>query len=53
MNLWRYLAKRLLLMVPTLLGILLVLVSAFGAIRTRLAEGSKSAVNGEIGRAHV
>ncbi len=31
-----------------LLGILLVLVSAFGAIRTRLAEGSKSAVNGAL-----
>ena len=27
---------------------LLVLVSAFGAIRTRLAEGSKSAVNGAL-----
>lgn len=31
-----------------LLGIVLVLVSAFGAIRTRLAEGSKSAVNGAL-----
>lgn len=31
-----------------LLGIVLVLISAFGAIRTRLAEGSKSAVNGAL-----
>ncbi|MBV6286149.1 GntP family permease [Pseudomonas aegrilactucae] len=31
-----------------LLGIVLVLVSAFGVIRTRLAEGSKSAVNGAL-----